>query len=114
MDQNNGPRFSHIIVGQTGADDEPAADDEEIITIGVVDVGQVPPQPAQQEASGTDQPLVAKQQIEAPTPADELPTQAAEDSDFGPPMSLVQKLIIVACGIALIIAIVLLVIAFFA
>jgi hypothetical protein len=113
MDQDNKPRFSHVTVGQTGADDISQLDDEETITIGAVgavDAEQASRQPVRQEAMGTNRSVAVERQIDEPTPVstsvDKLPDQAAEDPDFGPPMSLAQKLVIVACGVALVIVLV--------
>jgi hypothetical protein len=111
MDQENRPRFSRITVGQTEADDALRLEDEETITIGATDVEATLPQTARREALDPAQAAAAKQQLDVSTPADESidrasVNQASGDSNFGPPMPLVQKLVIAVCGVALIVTLV--------
>jgi hypothetical protein len=82
------------------------AEAEEVVTIGAVDVA---PQDATDESSVSDATHQADAQAQAPADEASVQAQADEDLDFGAPMPLMQKLVIVACGIALVVTLVFLV-----
>lgn len=124
MSQDDNPKFSHIIVGGAQKDKTSRVDDEEVIAIGAVD-NQVKAFEADLEAEPRVEAIVVE-------PADALPKElGSEESskgedgihapkrdlssaemqeieeELGGPMPLLQKIVIIACAIGLVIGIIL-------
>ena len=108
MDQEDNPRFSHITVGQARQEGSSHADEEEVIAIGAVDQGTDSGEGILQ-AAWDDGDITTYAQDEKPDQEGEGDTEnpsvkADGEGDLGEPMPLVQKMVIVGCGIGLVIA----------
>jgi hypothetical protein len=101
MGQEDKTRFSHITVGRSDASGRPQQEDEEVITIGAVDVVS-PPAPV-----SVSEVLVGESEPSSTHAADpeERPVQASDESGLDAPMPTAQKLVIAACLVGLVVAI---------
>ena len=118
MNQEDNPRFAHITVGQIPRDSSSSTEDEEVIAIGAVDLEvksqsgssfdhineEATVSSTQEEPFKTDGGDSESQKETGKTQS----RQVAFEEEFGEPMPLIQKLVIVGCGIGLVVAVVLL------
>jgi hypothetical protein len=123
MSQKNKPQFSHITVGQIEADASAYGEDEEVIAIGAVDVSVetdpdesagTEPDTEDDVAIGSDESVAvdpgggaepdSSGSMEAEPDTDES-AETLSEADFIEPMSLMQKLVIAACFVAVLITI---------
>ena len=111
MDQGTNPKFSHITVGKTGFEDTSQLEDEEVLTIGAVDLSAEQQQPAQESSnSGTVAKDVPKQ-VRKKDKDDSGPklTEQDEEEAFGAPMPFAQKIVVIACAIGFLVVIIFLI-----
>ena len=114
MSQEDNPRFSHITVGTTASDGSTVSEDEEeVIAIGAIGVPSVSLQEANrihpQETDSIEAgEQVASEVIQGQT-VDVPSNESDEDELFGGPMPFMQKMVIVACAIGLVVVIVFLI-----
>jgi hypothetical protein len=126
MSQESKPRFSHITVGQAKTGESPQPEQEEVTVIEAASVVPIAsaastvPGPtrevgAEEDAEATDELRPERQASSAdPRDGDEWPGgpglgRDIEESDLDVTMPRAQKLVLVACFIGLVVAIVLLV-----
>ncbi|MDR3315018.1 MAG: hypothetical protein LBS98_00825 [Coriobacteriales bacterium] len=99
MDDEQNPRFSHIRIGST---DAPAgsSDEEEVITVGVVE-----------EATTLDSPTALEVDAEEGLSEGDSarPKTGAGASEELPPMPIVQKIVLAACCVGLVVLVIFLV-----
>jgi len=102
MDDEQNPRFSHIRIGST---DAPAgsSDEEEVIAVGVVE-----------ESTTLDSPTVFEVDAEEGfSEVEEVesarPKTGAGTSEELPPMPIVQKIVLAACGVGLVVLVIFLI-----
>jgi hypothetical protein len=118
MSQEDKPRFSHITVGQAKADDLSYAEDEEVITIGAVDVAADVEVSVSSSASIEDSDDTRDDACDDGI-SDSIMDEAMDEADLRvgmnkrveasladqgltAPMPLAQKLVLVACLIGLV------------
>ncbi len=109
MTEENKPRFSHITVGQESVD-EASQPDEEVITIGAVgkDVAGSGFEDASAEPD-VPEPIVRANDFDEGDRGDIAHSEvdaSTDDSDFGGPMPMPQKIVIGVCliGFVLVVA----------
>jgi hypothetical protein len=107
MDQDNKPRFSHISIGGTTAEKLSEPEQEEVTIIGAAEVASVPSAGADAQVLDEDISATARAAGRADAQTDKSETQgrASEDLDLGAPMPLLQKLVLVACLIGVVVTI---------
>jgi hypothetical protein len=104
MGQADKPRFSYITVGGAESDNKPQPE-EEVITIGAVDVESSPAQ-----VTGAQEPYGVQagdaQTEDGPQAAVEpSPEQALDDTSFDIPLPTSQKVVFAACLVGLVVGI---------
>lgn len=105
MDQEQTPRFSHIAVGSPEPNTEEQPEEEEVIHI-----GSVIPVPASVSGIPAISPaplsesVVASPESSEPEQPVRAVRQERDDDGLSVPMSLTQKIVLIACLIGLIIA----------
>ena len=113
MEQESNPRFSHITVGKTNIDGLPPEEDEEVIPIGVVDIApesQSEAAVAIADDTGFIGNTVKSEERGGKEGDAGLSLEQSDDEeDFGGPMPLVQKLVIIGCAIGVVVVIVFLI-----
>jgi hypothetical protein len=118
MNQEQDPRFSHIAIGTPPKAEDPTPDPEEVTLIGAVPSATSDPttptpssvilseakDPASTSRTKQDVVVMPTDPTTPPTPpTSTIPTP---DDDFGKPMPTAQKIVLVACLVGLIIAII--------
>ena len=95
MDQEKQSNFSHITIGKSDKDNQSVPEEEEVITIGAMESD------------------LAEKEREVPPRKKERPPALSQESDteddFGGPMPLMQKIVVIVCAIGFLVAIALLV-----
>jgi hypothetical protein len=110
MGKEDRSRFSYITVGGAVADDNPQPEttEEEVMSIGAVDVEAVPTQAVDDSAPA---PAVAPtaapvdQQVSAATSVPRPSEPTLEDSGLDAPMPAAQKLVVAVCLVGFVVTI---------
>jgi hypothetical protein len=104
MSQEETPRFSHIAVGTSAVSDGEQPENEEIITIGAVD--QTPDSVVLDQGSLQEQPIPFEQSATAQTPSGEHISPEDDIDGLAVPMPLPQRIVLIACLVGVVVAIV--------